>query len=238
MNVGGWQPISSGPQQPASSFQQQHQQQQQQQQPLSARLDQQPWGPNYLMSPAIQNSYRGSSPTPEHSRLVSQSTPRGRIVPAVRRITSYREKLEWQTEIKDAFETFDLQGDGFVDYHALKAAMQALGLPVNKVDLFAAMQEQGCTETGCIDFNAFSNIITQRFKEQDPLDATLNNFKLFDKESRGKISYSDLRRVAQEVGYPVPDPDLWAMIANFDRNHDGEIDEAEFAQIMGSMGLR
>lgn len=46
-------------------------------------------------------------------------------------------------EIKEAFELFDVDKDGAIDYHELKVAMRALGFDVKKGEVMKLLKEHG-----------------------------------------------------------------------------------------------
>ena len=60
-------------------------------------------------------------------------------------------------EIKEAFELFDSDKDGAVDYHELKVAMRALGFDMKKVEVVDLLKRYG-GEDGLMDFEAFQKI--------------------------------------------------------------------------------
>eukprot|EP00929_Paragymnodinium_shiwhaense_P048562 TRINITY_DN24538_c0_g1_i3.p1 TRINITY_DN24538_c0_g1~~TRINITY_DN24538_c0_g1_i3.p1 ORF type:complete len:387 (+),score=54.55 TRINITY_DN24538_c0_g1_i3:117-1277(+) len=124
-------------------------------------------------------------------------------------------------------------------YDELKAAMRALDLPaVCKASIQRAMAEEGCAETGEVDFEAFSHILDRHAAQQEPLEASLKSFQLFDRDGCGRISVTTLRRLAKTHGLRLSDADISRMIDRFDVNRDGEIDEAEFVRIMAASALR
>jgi hypothetical protein len=61
-----------------------------------------------------------------------------------------------KAEIREAFELFDADRTGAVDYHELKVAMRALGFDARKEEVRALVEEHG-GEHG-VDFEAFEEI--------------------------------------------------------------------------------
>lgn len=48
---------------------------------------------------------------------------------------------EQKQEIKEAFELFDTDKDGCVDYHELKVAMRALGFDLKKAEVLKILRD-------------------------------------------------------------------------------------------------
>ncbi|XP_052225539.1 centrin-3 isoform X2 [Dreissena polymorpha] len=139
---------------------------------------------------------------------------------------------EQKQEIKEAFDLFDTDKDRAIDYHELKVAMRALGFDVKKTDVLKVLRDYDREGTGKITFEDFNEVMTDMMLERDPQEEILKAFKLFDDDSSGKISLRNLRRVARELGENMTDEELRAMIDEFDRDGDGEINETEFLAIM------
>ena len=91
--------------------------------------------------------------------------------------------------------------------------------------------------TGFIDFESFKDIMTEKYAAQDPAEELHKAFRLFDEDGSGVISFRNLKRVAKELGEKLSDDELQAMIDEFDRDHDGLINESEFASIMKQTSL-
>ncbi|KJA28366.1 hypothetical protein HYPSUDRAFT_129443 [Hypholoma sublateritium FD-334 SS-4] len=139
---------------------------------------------------------------------------------------------EQKQEIKEAFELFDTDKDGCVDYHELKVAMRALGFDLKKAEVLKLLRDHDKDNVGLMEFQDFAKIMSERILERDPMEEIRRAFKLFDDDGTGKISLRNLRRVAKEIGDRLEDDELKAMIDEFDLDQDGEISEQEFFAIM------
>ncbi|XP_031575412.1 centrin-3-like [Actinia tenebrosa] len=139
---------------------------------------------------------------------------------------------EQKQEIKEAFNLFDTDKDQAIDYHELKVAMRALGFDVKKADVLKIMKDYDRESTGKIAFDDFNEVMTDWMLDRDPQEEVFKAFRLFDDDDSGKISIRNLRRVARELGENMTDEELRAMIDEFDKDGDGEINEEEFLAIM------
>merc|ERR1711865_845798 len=119
-------------------------------------------------------------------------------------------------EIREAFNLFDTDHSGSIDYRELKAAMRALGFAVKKEEL--------------------REMMTGKMGEKDTKEEILKVFKLFDDDNTGKISFKNLKRVAKELGENMTEEELQVMIDQADRDNDGEINPDEFYRIMKKRG--
>lgn len=144
---------------------------------------------------------------------------------------------EQRQEIKEAFELFDTDRSGSIDYHELKVAMRALGFDMKKQELVKIIEQYDQEESGRISFVDFQDIMTQQIFDRDPEEEIFKAFALFDDDNTGKINLKNLRRVARELGETLGDEELQAMIDEFDKDGDGEINEEEFVSLMKQTSL-
>merc|ERR1712028_166924 len=131
-------------------------------------------------------------------------------------------------EIREAFDLFDTDGSGTIDAKELKVAMRALGLDAKKDEIRRMINDIDKDGSGTIDFNEFLNMMTARMGDRDSREEIVKVFRLFDDDETGKISFKNLKRVAQE---------LQEMIDEADRDGDGEVNEEEFFRIMKRRGF-
>ncbi len=131
---------------------------------------------------------------------------------------------EQKQEIKEAFELFDTDKDGCIDYHELKVAMRALGFDLKKAEVLKLLRDNDKTGHGLMEFEAFARTsacfcslspavnlrekVSEKLLERDPLEDLQRAFRLFDDDHTGKISLRNLRRVAKEIGDRLEDDEL------------------------------
>jgi centrin-3 len=61
-------------------------------------------------------------------------------------------------EIKEAFELFDTDKDGSIDYHELKVAMRALGFDLKKAEVLKILRDHDKSNHGLMDYEDFVKI--------------------------------------------------------------------------------
>ena len=62
-------------------------------------------------------------------------------------------------------------------------------------------------------------------------------FRLFDSEHRSHIGFKEIKKVAKELGENMADEELNEMIAEADKDGDGELTEEDFIRIMKKVNL-
>jgi centrin-3 len=156
---------------------------------------------------------------------------------------------EQREEIGEAFNLFDLDKDGYIDYHELKVAMKALGFDEPKQEILGVLERYGVSQTTkpggaaaggraapsvprrLLSFSAFQTLMAQRILARDPQEEIQRAFDLFDEGGKGRITLQDLTRVARELGEGLSHDELVAMIEEFDMDGDNAISREEFVGI-------
>jgi len=156
-----------------------------------------------------------------------------------RKTTSMKADIteEQKSDIKEAFSLFDTQSSGFIDCKDLKVAMRALGFEPRKEEIKKMIAEVDKESSGKLSLDSFMMLMGNKMSEKDTKEEILKAFKLFDDDDTGKITFTNLRRVAAELGENLTDEELQEMIDEADRDGDGEVNQDEFLRIMKKTSL-
>ena len=134
--------------------------------------------------------------------------------------------------LKEAFDLFDMEKTGQIDFHELKLTLKAFGFKVSKEELFMVKKKLDTDETNKITFEQFINYMTEKFSERNPQEEAMLAFDLFDEEKKGKINIKNLKKAVKEINENLSDMELKAIIDEFDNDKDGFITKNDFLKIM------
>ena len=81
-----------------------------------------------------------------------------------------------------------------------------------------------------IEFGEFIDMM----QKATPKDELERAFKIFDKDSDGKITHSELKQAMEEMGQKLTDKEIAEMIKSADLDNDKEINFEEFKKMMSS----
>ena len=94
---------------------------------------------------------------------------------------------EQKQEIKEAFDLFDSDKAGTIDYHELKIALRALGFEVQKEEVVDLMGEYDREKKGYIQYLDFVDVCKTKINERDPMAEIVKAFRLFDEDGKGTL---------------------------------------------------
>ena len=122
--------------------------------------------------------------------------------------------------------------------------MRALGFEPSKEEVMRVISDADREGKGSIDYNEFQELMQNKIVQfngnqgdRNPEEEMRKAFKLFDVSNRKQIGFKELKRVASEMGQVVTDEELNEMIAEADRDGDGELAEEDFIRIMKKTNL-
>lgn len=145
-------------------------------------------------------------------------------------------------EISDAFEFFDLNGDGKLSLKELGKVVRSLGEDVKDSDLQMLIKRVDSDGDGELNLSEFIDLNTQAScssgesessSEEAESHALIAAFKKFDADKDGFISAEELHRVLGTFGddrYSLEE--CQSMIASVDENGDHVMSLQEFQDLM------
>ena len=134
--------------------------------------------------------------------------------------------------LKEAFDLFDMEKTGKIDFHELKLTLKAFGFKITKEEMFIIKEKLDPQNTNKISFDDFIDLMTQKFSERNPREEAIMAFDLFDEDKKGKINIKNLKKAVKEINENLTDLELKAIIDEFDNDKDGFITKNDFLKIM------
>jgi len=140
-----------------------------------------------------------------------------------------------KSEIKNAFDLFDVDDSGSIDRRELKTAMNALGCGATKEEIdhvIGAVDDDVGVEEGAgeIEFDEFLLLMKGMMLEATPQDTMIRAFGLIDKKHTGKLTFQTLKDAIRGLGDKTPDEEIQEIVDMLGDN--GEIPMEEFLRIM------
>ncbi|VDI64645.1 Hypothetical predicted protein [Mytilus galloprovincialis] len=133
-------------------------------------------------------------------------------------------------EFKEAFNLFDKDGDGTISCTELGTVMRSLGCNPTEGELKDMIKEVDADGSGCIDFPEFLEMMAKRLQDVDEEAELREAFKVFDKDGSGSISKAELKLVMENLGEKLTGEEIDEMMAEADKDGNGEIDYEEFKE--------
>lgn len=142
-----------------------------------------------------------------------------------------REKYE---EIKEAFQVFDKDNDGFITIKELATVMRSLGHNPTETELADMIQQYDRDGSGTIDFAEFFELMMKKMNDIKLEDELIEIFKVLDRDGNGLLSGQELQAVLALIGVTITDEEVEELIKQADINGDGYIGYDEFVKMMSA----
>lgn len=145
---------------------------------------------------------------------------------------------ELRQEVREVFELFDTSNSGHVDRRQLKVMMRLLGYEPRRDQLSRQLAHAGIsTRATRVEYDEFHTLMVHVMNEKDIQEEIARAFSLFDVDNTGKISFENLKQVADTLGEKMSDAELQEMISEADMDKDGFVSESEFVRIIKKTDL-
>src|SRR5690606_23761198 len=158
--------------------------------------DQETW--NDSESPATSGRKSAPRKSPRSSGVTPKGSTSSRKSSGAAAVNS-----EYMDDIKQTFARFEVRNEGKIETKQLKFAMRALGFEPKKEEIKRIADE--FDRDGYILFQDFVDLMVKRLAEKSANEEIMKAFQLFDSGQTGKITFDDLKRVADELKQKLSD---------------------------------
>ena len=135
-------------------------------------------------------------------------------------------------ELKEAFNMFDRDKDGLINYNELGNVLKSQGFnPTNQelLDMIADVDEN---EDEKINFEEFLILMHSRLKKADIENELNEAFSVFDKNGSGIISVREFKRIMGSLGDKISEDEVDEIIQKVDPKNRGYINYKDLTKII------
>lgn len=144
-------------------------------------------------------------------------------------LQSDKMKLE---QIREAFNVFDKDNDGFITLKELGTVMRSLGQNPTETELHDLIKQYDRDESGTIDFVEFYDLMLRKMNETEMEQEILEIFESLDRDGNGVLSGQEIQSVMDLVGVNLTDDQVAELIKQADLDEDGCLNFSEFFRMM------
>lgn len=136
------------------------------------------------------------------------------------------------TAFKEAFEIFDLKGDGQISTEHTGLIVRAVGQNPTEAEVEVYKGRLDPSKKGSFDWDTFINFLDEIWNDADISAQITEAFHVFDEDGSGAISAVELKHVMTNLGEKLTDKEIDDIFCEGDVDGDGQIDYDEFMKMM------
>ena len=110
--------------------------------------------------------------------------------------------------------------------------MASLGQPLGKTDREELETEPNLNGDPAVDFAEFLKLMQRKMYDTDSADEVIEVFRVFDKDSTGFVSASELRHIITTYSGTLTDEEIDEMIREAKVDRQGNIEYGDFVRMM------
>ena len=136
-------------------------------------------------------------------------------------------------QIKEVFDTFDVDCDGVLNPMEIRSAMIKFGFQAKKETVFNILSEYDEESEGSLSFQSFINMCAKNHNQRKENKGHIRTiFIKYDTRKQGYFDVDDLKKMAKDLGENADDEILKEMIESLDSNMDGKVTFDDFYNAM------
>ncbi|XP_071796283.1 neo-calmodulin-like [Asterias amurensis] len=132
-------------------------------------------------------------------------------------------------ELKNAFDVFDKDGNGFITSKELGSVMRSLGQNPTDAELHTMINQADLDGNGIVNFPEFVAMMLKRLEGNDKNEGIREAFRAFDVEDKGFICANELRHVLSSLHVQLSPQEVNEIVQEADITGTGKITFEEFA---------
>lgn len=145
--------------------------------------------------------------------------------------------MEDVTNIKKSFDLVDEDGSGVVSPSEIIKVFEKMGLTNTSQLIYQIVGEWDKDHSGGLDFEEFLKIVSQRSTNKgNSREDLMKYFDFFDENKDGKITWNELKKVAEYLGEEMSDEEVKEMFNKADLDADGLVTQEDFYNIVNGVG--
>merc|ERR1712215_232852 len=152
-------------------------------------------------------------------------------------------------QIKAQFSTLDQNGDGMITVAEVRQALNKAGQDYTVKDVQKRVKKADRNGDGRVVWQEFLEMMGEHFHKSasregvkiieskdatvEEYDEAMHAFRMFDKNSDGKIDIEELKVAMKELDLESDSAKVEQLLKDLDKNGDGTIDYVEFGRLLG-----
>jgi len=137
-------------------------------------------------------------------------------------------------DIKEAFDVFDADKDGFISSEEIGTVIRALGKCPYQSEVQAILEEAG-GEGKKIDLKTFTGYYKRKMKKPMDLERDMRNaFSALDKDGVGSVLEAELRQILGTLGEALSSEEVDLLLRDCEVDDEGQIRYDKFVDMLVS----
>ena len=133
-----------------------------------------------------------------------------------------------ESNIKEVFDYYDQDKDGFINLKVLPSALRSLGVNPSESEIHELLIDTGLEESDRIKFDDYSFMAKKLLEVKVPKDELLKAFTELDTSNEGKIEKGEFVRIMSNLGDPLTEEEINEILHVADPNNEGFFDYKAF----------
>jgi len=137
-------------------------------------------------------------------------------------------------DIKEAFDVFDADKDGFISSEEIGTVIRALGKCPYQSEVVAIVEEAG-GEGKKVDLRTFTGFYKRKMKKPQDLERDMRNaFSALDKDGTGTVLEAELRQILGTLGETLSSEEVDLLLRDCETDDEGQIRYDKFVDMLVS----